>query len=280
MSATKKSSHHIATKTKKANSSGKESSSTLVSIGPKALTKASGCIPKYTIKDKSGNSHVEFTLDAGEKIFAQPYYLSYMDANVNLTTKNRASLVSGIKRLLFTSTSLYTSIYTAKKDDCKLGFASFLPGQIVSIKINPGEEFIAKQSTVICMTENVHISTSLNLKGIVVSEDLFNVRVYVDANSKEPGMFWLAPYGGYEKMAIPAGESMIVDNGMFLCINKNTSFSIAKFAGWMDSWLSGEGLGLRFHGPCELYIQNRNIGDLRNYIWDIAQTVVNVNKKK
>lgn len=266
---------------KKSSSSKKERQSKYVAAGLKfgplsSPTDKNNIIPSYSIINGPSSSQVVITLNKDQYIYSQPYVLSYMDKDIKLQAESKTSFLSGLKRLFFTSTSIYNSKFTASKDGCKLAFSNFLPGDIVPIIINPGQRITLKDNVLLCMTSNVNIKTGMKLKGIFVGENAFLTDVFVDAaESNNPGMVWISSYGGYEKLSISSGKSMMVESGLFLCAESNVDYEISTFGNIKTQFLTGSVIGMEFKGPCEVFLQNRNQNDLSRYIEQIATTVAN-----
>lgn len=249
-------------------------------FGPICAGSSSGIIPKYSIINGPSSSQVVFSLNKGQIIYSQPYVLSYMDKDIELKAESQTGFFSGLKRMLFTSTSIYNSRFTATQDNCKLAFSNCLPGDIVPVIIRPGQRVTLKDNVLLCMTSNITVKTALKLKGMFVGENAFLTDVFIDASkSSESGMVWISSYGGYEKLVIPRNKAIMVENGLFLCAESSVDFNIKTFGSIKTQFLTGSSIGMEFVGPCEVFLQNRNQGDLARYIEQIAQTVVNNSKR-
>jgi uncharacterized protein (TIGR00266 family) len=248
----------------------KNNPAALVSIGPNTY-KGNKLIPKYEIHNEPHSASVNFLLDKDETILAQGGSMSYMDSDIDIKTSMRG-VMKGLKRL-FTTTSSFIPAYTAKNNKCKISFASFLPGNIVPIIIKPGDKITLASYGLVCMTGNVELETRMRIKGIFLGENAFLTDVKVDPKkSNNAGMVWVASYGGYEKMDIPSGKSMMVDNGMFLAARSTVKYEMSKIGGVKSAFFSGEGIAMKFNGPCSLLIQNRNMNDLTNFVSAASQS--------
>lgn len=239
-----------------------------VNIG-KTSFGGSSTIPNYKIVNGPTSASVNLSLRNGQTILAQSGAMSYMDDTFKVDTSMRG-VMGGIKRL-FTTTSSFINGYTAEKNKSKISFASFLPGDIVPIIIKPGQKITIASYGVVCMTENVKLNVRMRLKGVLLGENAFLTDAVVDKGSS-PGMVWVSSYGGYEKLNVEAGSILKVDNGMFLAADSNVRFTISKVGGVKSLFFSGEGIVMKFEGPCSLLIQNRNINDFTKFIKGIVQT--------
>lgn len=143
-----------------------------------------------------------------------------------------------------------------------------IPGDIMMITIDPGQEYFLSRGAFIACTKNVRISGALNFIGIIgfgQEEGMVLPSATVTDNSR--GYLWVGSYGTFEKHDIPAGQSMLINNGLFLAATKKYD-ALAKLGKSIISSLFGEGLGMQFNGPCTVYTQSKNMNQLVMYIYE------------
>jgi uncharacterized protein (TIGR00266 family) len=224
----------------------------------------SSFIPKYKIKKKRGNDILILRLNKGMTIINNYGCMSWMDNDIDIETSSRGGIISGLIRTMFTKTSMFLTRYTGTRNNNKICNTSFLPGQILPIILLPGKEIIISQNSLICFTDNLEIDGEFKLKGIMVSEGLRQTKF--KNKSSENGLVWLNSYSGYQRKKIMKGESLLVDNGLFLTSYSDIDYTLEKLGSIKNSILSGEGFIMDFKGPCEILIQNKNYDSLVKYI--------------
>ena len=55
-------------------------------------------------------------------------------------------------------------------------------------------------------------------------------------------------------------NEVINTNNCYISVCKS-KFTVTKLSGYKSFFFGGEGVFMKFKGPCELYVQNRNIND-------------------
>lgn len=221
-------------------------------------------IPKYKINSNKGDDTLTLKLKKNMTIINNYGCMSWMDNDINVETSSRGGIFKGLIRSLFTSASMFMTRYTGVRDGNKLCNSSFLPGQIVPIIIKPKNEIIISPDSLICFTDNLDIDGQFKIKAFMVSEGVRQTKI--TNNSNEIGMVWLNSYGGYLKKTLNKGESIMLDNGLFLASYSDVDFTLKKMGSLKSSILSGEGFVMKFTGPCELLIQNKNYYSLVHHI--------------
>ena len=84
--------------------------------------------------------------------------------------------------------------------------------------------------------------------------------------SDSDGMVWLAAFGGIEHLHIPAGTSIKVDHGLFVVARSEFNYTVSSIGGLKSFIFGGEGFAMHFHGPCDIYIQSRNVNHFLHFI--------------
>jgi uncharacterized protein (TIGR00266 family) len=225
-------------------------------------------IPSYKIVNNPGFSTVLINLKKEESVFANYNSMSHMDNHIKCKASSRGGIFAGLKRLILTTTSMFQTEYIGTKTNNNIAFASFLPGDILPLKIKPGDKYMVSANSLICYTSNLEVNAVTRFKGILVGEGIAQTEVSNDTNTD--GMVWLASYGGFNKKTLKEGQEFKLDTGLYLCGDSNNNYTIGKIGSIKTAFLSGEGLVMTFKGPCEIYCQGRSVGELENYIYRIA----------
>ena len=213
-------------------------------------------IPKYKIEGHKGNATVYITLNNGQSIVLNRNTLSFMDAYVDVNTRAQGGILSGLKRMLFTSNSMFMTQFKATRDKQRVGVASFMLGTIIPLQIQPGETYVVADKSLLCFTDNLDLNTRAKFQNIFVSQSLF--QVHIRNNSTSAGMVWVASFGGHSKIKLEPGRSIKLAHGLFLACNADTDYSVATLKGIKSFFFGTTSTMMQFHGPAEVYIHNRN----------------------
>jgi uncharacterized protein (TIGR00266 family) len=219
-------------------------------------------IPDYRIYHKPSNASIIMNIKEGQSVFANAGMMVWMDKKINVSTQSRG-LFTAFKRALLTSDSFFLTSYagvTPKGN--KICFAPPMTGDIIELKIKPGEKKLVASHGVVVCTENIILDTRTRLRGIFVSETPFLSELSVPKESKTYGVAWISAYGGIETIDIKANEIFSIDNGHFLTCDGHVQYSIGTVGGIKSALFSGEGFTMDFTGPCIISIQNRSMRPL------------------
>lgn len=218
----------------------------------------------YKVVNSPGFASVIMNLKRGQKIVSQFGCMAYMNGNIKTTTSSRGGIFSGLKRLIFTSSSMFMTNYECVEDGSEICFHSHLPSDILPVVVRPGEKIVVSPHALVCFTDNLTINSKQRIRGILSSEGIFQSE-FENKTSKK-GIVFLASYGGHQKIKVKKGEKYILDNGLFLCSHTSTKYTIDMLGNLKTSFLSGEGIVMKFEGPCELYTQGRSVHNLLNFL--------------
>ncbi len=235
-------------------------------LRPYSNNNTSSHIPDYKIYHKPSNASIIMNIKKGQSVFANAGLMVWMDQDMNVSTQTRG-LFSAFKRSLFSTDSFFLTSYTGvSSKGSKICFAPMMTGDIIEVKIKPGEKkLVASHSVVVC-TDNIILDTRMRLRGIFVSESPFLSELSVPADSKDYGIAWISAYGGIETLEVKENQRIQVDNGHFLSCDGHIQYSIGTVGGIKSTFFSGEGLVMNFKGPCRINIQNRNSHSLLRWI--------------
>lgn len=222
-------------------------------------------IPSYTYIDKPAFTSVIFNCKEGQIIVADSGKMNYMDGDFDVKTSSRGGIFKGLKRLA-SSSSMFETTYTSKSPNSKICLSHFLPGDMFSLKINPGERIVFGSHALVCMSNNVQVQTRLRLKGLFTRESAFLNDLVIDKKSNQPGMVWLSSYGGYKKISLAPEQKFVLSGGLFLAAHSHVKYKLGRLSSFKNMVLSGEGIVMKFVGPAEIYIRTRNLHSFCRFI--------------
>ena len=236
--------------------------------GGEAVARAPAAFPAFQIEGAPAFAEVVVKLSPGQSVLLDGGALQYMRGGV----EHEGLEVSGIKKFfgrLLAGESLFLNRYFVPEAAPastvgELAFASAYPGDAVVVDLAAGDKWKLSRGAFIGSSEGVTVTGTLNWRGIVPfgqEEGLVLPEVACDAEGG--GKVFLGAYGRFKAHELAQGEAMTVDNGLFLACPSSVTYTIVKLGkSFITSLLGGEGLGMRFEGPCTVYTQSRNFNDL------------------
>jgi uncharacterized protein (TIGR00266 family) len=221
-------------------------------------------IPSFYIINSPSAASVIMNLAQDQAIYDNKGALNYCDSTVKVETKT-GGILQGIARALVTTESMFMTYYTGTQSDRKtvISFASPLPGDIIGVR-KPGEMFTMSSYNFVAATVNIKLNVKTRFRNIFGGGPIF-INEAVNSSNMD-GMVWLAAYGGIEHLHIPSGTSLKVDHGLFVVARSEFNYNITTIGGLKSFVFSGEGFAMHFHGPCDIYIQSRNINHFLHFL--------------
>jgi len=222
----------------------------------------------FEVKKNGSSDIVEFDLKSGQSIVSNGGCMNYMREGVDrgkLSNSAGGGIFSGFGRM-FSGQSLYLVKYTGLNTPNRfVAFSSAIPKSILHLVIQPGQELQINRGSFIASSPNVDISGKLNWRGIFeFGQEEGLVLPKLTSKGNREGHVWLGMFGHYQKHALSKGQSLLVDNGLFLASiaseNKDEPvYTIEDLGkGFVSTVVGGEGLGMHFEGPRVVYTQSHH----------------------
>jgi len=140
----------------------------------------------------------------------------------------------------------------------RIGFGFTLPGDMMSFGVTPGNGWILSQGAFIAGSANLRVSGKFTgCCTAAAGEGWFLTHVHC-ADKGAPGMFFAGGYGSIVRHDVPPGQVLFVDNGLFFACHEKISINIGLIGGCRATCCSGEGLVMKFFGPCCVFTQSRD----------------------
>ncbi|HOU91986.1 MAG TPA: TIGR00266 family protein [Polyangiaceae bacterium] len=190
-------------------------------------------------------------LAPGEAVLAEAGAMVGMSTNVQLQTQS-GGLGKGLLRM-FGGESFFRNTFTAQGAPGEVLLAQPLCGDMVALEMSQYGFFITSASFV-ASTPNVEINTKVSgLRGFFSGEGMF----VLQATAPSPGQVLLGAFGGIQE--IYCDNNLVIDTGHLVAWDATLEYKVGKSAaGWIGSFLSGEGLVCHFSGQGRIWIQSRN----------------------
>jgi uncharacterized protein (AIM24 family) len=189
--------------------------------------------PSYTL--------LRIKLDAGENVNAEPGAMVSMSEGVEIETKAKGGLLSGLKRKILGGESFFMNTFKATAAG-EVTLAPYLPGDIIHLRLNTA---ILAQS---------------GAKVFFSKEGFFLLKI------EGSGDLYLSSFGAIHEVVLKNGESYTVDNGHIVAFDQSVQYNLKKVGGLKSTFFSGEGLVCRYTGPGRLFIQTRSEDSLVSWL--------------
>lgn len=198
----------------------------------------------------------EVQLQPGEVVRAESGAMISMSSHIRVSTDARMGGKGGflgmLKRSMVGGESFFTNSFTAADAPGEVTLAPTLAGDLAVHELAPDHELFIQGSSFVACQDGITLDTKFQgMKGLFSGESLF----FLKATGKGPVV--MNAFGGIETLDLD-GE-MVVDTGHVVAFTSGLDYTVTKASkGWIDSFLSGEGLVLNFSGRGRLWLQSRN----------------------
>jgi len=188
-------------------------------------------------------------LQPNESIMAESGAMMGMSTNVDMQTQS-GGLMKGLKRL-FGGESFFRNTFMAQGGQGEVLLTTPLCGDMAVLDVGQRQWQISN-SAFIASSTTVDVQTQGSGKGFFSGAGLFIL------GTQGQGQIVVGSFGAIEPVNVN-GE-LIIDTGHLVCWDANLQYTVGKSsnAGWIASYLSGEGLVCHFQGQGQVYIQTRN----------------------
>lgn len=209
----------------------------------------------FEIKYNPAHSLAIAHLAPGESVRAEATAMVSMSRSLEVETNTGPQGGGGffkkLKRGVLGGESFFQNVYRATSVPAHVSLAPKLCGSMIVHEMG-GEDLMIQGSSYVAAPDSVLVDTKFQgFKGFFSGESLF----FLKASGRGPVL--LNAFGAIETIELD-GE-MIVDTGHLVAFTSGIEYEIQKAgAGWIQSFLSGEGLVLKLRGRGKLYIQSRN----------------------
>ena len=210
----------------------------------------------FEIQYNPAHSLATAHLGVGETVRAEATAMVSMSHNVAVETntgpQGRGGFFKKAKRGLLGGESFFQNTYRATGPGAQVSLAPGLCGSMVTHDLNGGPALLIQASSYVAAPDSVDVDTRFQgFKGFFSGESLFFLR------ASGHGPILINAFGAIETLQL-SGE-LIVDTGHLVAFTEGIDYTIDKAGGgWIQSFLSGEGLVLRMRGQGTVYLQSRN----------------------
>jgi uncharacterized protein (TIGR00266 family) len=209
---------------------------------------------------------VDIELQKDQKVVADGKTLLWMDGHVGMETGCHGGCCAAAGRSCSGESCCmntywdqgYERIGAGYTGPAKVGLGFTLPGDMMSFGVTPGSGWILSQGAFVAGTHNLRVSGKFTgCCTQAAGEGLFLTHVTC-GDAKTNGMFFAGGYGSIVRHDLLQGQVLFVDNGLFFAAHERTRIMVGPIGGCTATCCSGEGLVMKFFGPCSIFTQSRD----------------------
>ena len=175
-----------------------------------------------------------------------------MDIDVTTKTRGKGGFFSGLKRLLGGESFFMSTYQVLDGNPGEVGLAPTHQGEIKAVPLDGSKAWLCAGGSYLGSTPGLHIDTEWQgFKGFFTGESIFFVVV------EGRGMLLVEAFGRVSEIEVT--EELIVDTGHLVAFEDTLDYEITKAGrSWINTWLAGEGLVMKFSGHGKILVQSHN----------------------
>jgi len=193
---------------------------------------------------------LELNLVTGDKIFAQPGAMTWMDADIEMETST-GGLFGGLKRSLM-GESMFLAWFQPRVDGAQIAFGHSCPGHIMPVDVS-SQSIICQKRAFLCAQEGVNLDVAFQRR---LGAGIFGGEGFVMQKLSGAGMAFLEIDGECVTKDLAPGEILKVDTGSVAAYEDTVQMDIKMMKGFKNILFGGEGLFLTtLQGPGKVWLQ-------------------------
>jgi uncharacterized protein (TIGR00266 family) len=195
-------------------------------------------------------------LNPGESFVSEAGAMYRASANVDIdvTTRSRGKggFFSGLKRLLGGESFFLSTYSIMDSQPGEVGLAPTHQGEIKAVQLDGSKVWLCAGGSYLGSTPGLRLDTEFQgFKGFFTGESIFFVTV------EGKGILLVGAFGRIVELNVT--EDLIVDTGHLVAFEDTLDYEITKAGrSWIQTWLAGEGLVMKFHGQGKILVQSHN----------------------
>lgn len=184
-----------------------------------------------------------------------------LSAGMEVAVTTSGGMVRSAMRKALAQESFFMAKYTALLHGAWVALGPKFPGDIVQIPLDGSDDYNIESGSLLAHSEDV---TTIARLGNVQSVALREGGTVLRTNGT--GSVLVSSYGGIERFALGAQESIIVDTGHLVAWGSSMGFRVGPLSGVISSQFTGEGLVGELKGPGVVYVQTRAEQQLHSWL--------------
>lgn len=212
---------------------------------------------------------LDVQLDPNESVFSESGELSWMTASIQMTTHTQmggGGGLFGVLKRVAGGGSIFMTEYRAIQTPGTVSFATKVPGHIVPVELQPGQEYMVHRHGFLCATPGVAISVGFQQS---LGAGIFGGDGFLLQKVGGTGTAWLELSGELMVKNLAPGEVLRVHPGHVGAFQASVSFQITTVPGIKNMIFGGDGLFLaQLMGPGTIWLQTLPIPRLAHQIYE------------
>jgi uncharacterized protein (TIGR00266 family) len=204
---------------------------------------------------------VVIQLPPGQQIFSERGGMSWMSANVDMSTNMEGGLFGAAKRM-FSGESLFMVTFSASGGQGIIGFASEFPGKIIPLNLAAGQAVVCQKDAFMCAERSVQLDIEFRRK---LGSGFFGGEGFIMQRLTGPGLAFVEMDGEIVEYTLSEGQVLKVDTGHVAMYEPSVDFDVEMVRGFKNVLFGGEGLFLStLRGPGRVWLQTMPAMNLAN----------------
>ncbi len=206
---------------------------------------------------------LEIDLQQGESIISEAGELSWMNSSIELNTHTQMAggggMFGALKRAAGGGT-LFMTEYRAANGQGLLAFATKVPGHILQVDVEPGQEYMIHRHGFLCATPGVQLGIGFqqSLGAGVFGGEGFRLQKLTGSCTA-----WIELSGEVITYDLKPGETLRVHPGHVGMFESNVNFEITRIKGVKNMIFGGDGIFLAaLTGPGRIWLQSMPLANL------------------
>jgi uncharacterized protein (TIGR00266 family) len=213
---------------------------------------------------------LELSLQPGESVVTESGEFSWMTDSINFTTNTGGGmggkgLMGAMKRAVSGSSILMTT-YTAEGGLGSIAFASKVPGHILPIDVQPGNEFMVHRHGFMAATPGIELGMGFqqSLGGM-----LFGGEGFILQKIGGSGRSWVELSGEVLAYDLAPGQTMRAHPGHVGLFQASVTFSVMRVPGLINRYGGKDGHHFAvLTGPGRIWLQSMPLPILAGVIYE------------
>lgn len=226
---------------------------------------------QFKISHAPNHATVDFVLNEGEEVLAEPEALLAMHTSIEITAKIGAQTTRkwwGAFRNLTAGESAFVAIFRAKRDGTFLSLAPRYPGNILHLETSDQHSYYLTTGSYLASANGVSIDFKYaGMQGMLAKKGLYLMKTL------GAGDVFCSSFGAIVYQHLNEGENFVVDNRFVIAFSETVTYQLVKASkDIVGSYFSGGGLVNRYTGPGVVIYQTRGrpSGGLFGRLMDLA----------
>lgn len=210
---------------------------------------------------------LDIQLDPNESVFSESGELSWMSASIQMTTHTQmggGGGLFGVFKRAIAGGSIFMTEYRAIQYPGEVSFATKVPGHIVPIQVNPGQELMVHRHGFLCATDQVTLTIGFQQS---LGAGIFGGDGFILQRLGGMGTAWIELSGELIQKNLQPGEVWRVHPGHVGAFQASVGFQITTVPGIKNMIFGGDGIFLAMlTGPGRVWLQTLPISKLAHQL--------------